>query len=42
VEAQDTDTGATRATTTDERGVYLFNNLQTGNYKVTATAGSFR
>ena len=28
--------------TTDERGVYLFTNLQPGVYKVTVTAPSFQ
>src|SRR5579883_2872614 len=42
IEAQNVETGITRSGQTDERGVYLFTNLQAGTYKVTATAASFR
>jgi hypothetical protein len=42
VEAVNTGTGVARQATTDDRGAYLFNNLQFGFYKVTITATSFR
>ena len=42
VEALNVGTGVTRQTTTDERGVYLFSNLQPGTYKVTVSAKSFK
>ncbi|MBI5282400.1 MAG: TonB-dependent receptor [Candidatus Solibacter usitatus] len=42
IEAANTATGVVRQTTSDERGVYFFNDLQTGTYNVTVSAGSFR
>ena len=42
VEATNVGTGVVRAANTDERGLYLFTNLQNGTYKVTVTAPSFR
>jgi len=42
VEASNTDTGVVRQAVTDERGAYLFSNLQAGTYKVTFTARSFK
>jgi Carboxypeptidase regulatory-like domain/TonB dependent receptor len=42
VEAVNTGTGSSTSVTTDERGAYLFNNLQAGVYKVTITASSFK
>ena len=42
VEALDVGTGVTRQTTTDDRGAYLFNNLQFGVYKITISAAAFR
>jgi Carboxypeptidase regulatory-like domain len=42
IEAQNVETGIARSGQTDERGAYLFTNLQSGMYKVTASAGSFR
>ena len=42
VEASNVATGVTRQVSTDDRGVYLFNDLQTGTYKVTLSAPSFR
>ena len=42
VEALNVDTGVVRQAITDERGVYLFSNLQAGTYKVTFTARSFK
>jgi hypothetical protein len=42
VEVANTATGVTRQGTTDERGTYLFNDLQPGTYKVSITAASFR
>ena len=42
VEASNVATGVTRQVSTDDRGVYLFNDLQTGIYKVTLSAPSFR
>lgn len=42
VEALNVSTGVSRNTTTDERGVYLFGNLQAGVYKVTIEAASFQ
>ena len=41
VEALNQGTGVAAAATTDERGVYTFNNLQQGLYKVTMSAPSF-
>lgn len=35
-------TGIQRQVSTDDRGVYLFNDLQTGTYKLTISAPSFR
>ncbi len=42
IEALNVETGIARSGATDERGVYLFTNLQAGTYKVTAAAASFR
>jgi Carboxypeptidase regulatory-like domain/TonB dependent receptor len=42
VEALNTSTGVSTSVTTDERGAYLFNNLQAGVYKVAITAASFK
>src|SRR5262245_41596411 len=42
VEALNTGTGMATNVTKDERGTYLFNNLQAGIYKVTITAPSFK
>jgi hypothetical protein len=42
VEALNVATGVVRNVSTDDRGVYLFNDLQTGTYKVTLSAPSFR
>ena len=42
VEALNVATGVVRNVSTDDRGVYLFNDLQTGTYKVTVSAPSFR
>ena len=42
IEAQNLGTGISRSVNTDERGVYLFTNMQAGTYKVTASASSFR
>jgi len=42
VEALNVGTGIATNVTTDERGTYLFNNLQAGIYKVTITAPSFK
>ncbi len=42
VQARNMDTGVIRDTVTDSRGVYLFNNLSPGNYKVTVTAKGFQ
>lgn len=42
VEAVDIDTGIARQTTTDDRGNYVFTDLQAGTYKVTISAPSFR
>jgi len=41
VEALNTLTGVTRTTTSDTNGVYRFNDLQAGNYKVTISATGF-
>jgi len=41
VEVANTQTGIARQTTTDDRGVFLFSDLQTGVYKVTVSATSF-
>lgn len=41
VEAVNQSTGVSRATTTDERGAYLFSDLQAGPYAVTIISGSF-
>jgi hypothetical protein len=41
VEALNTSTGIFRHSETDERGVYTFNDLQPGAYKVTITTGAF-
>ena len=42
VEASNTDTGVVRQANTDERGAYLFSNLQAGTYKITFTARAFK
>ncbi len=42
VEAVNIGTGASQSAIADERGVYLFSNLQPGIYKVTITATSFK
>jgi hypothetical protein len=42
VEALNVGTGVAKQTTTDDRGSYLFNNLQFGVYKITITAPAFR
>src|SRR4051812_686432 len=42
VEALNVGTGVNRQTSTDERGVYLFNNMETGVYKVTITTNGFK
>jgi hypothetical protein len=42
VEALNVGTGVAQQATTDERGAYLFNNLQFGVYKITVSAPSFR
>lgn len=42
VEAANTATGVTRQGTTDERGTFLFNDLQPGTYKVSISSPSFR
>jgi len=41
VVALNTATGVTRQATSDEHGVYVFNDLQAGPYKITVTAPSF-
>lgn len=41
VEAVNTGTGVIKQATTDDRGVYLFSDLQPGAYKVTISAASF-
>lgn len=41
VEAVNAATGVTKRTTTNERGIYIFNDLQPGLYKVTVTAKAF-
>src|SRR5947209_4482275 len=42
VEATNVETGAVRNANSDERGVYLFSNVQAGLYRVAVTAPSFR
>jgi hypothetical protein len=42
VEAVNQATNVKSETTTDDRGIYRFTNLQPGTYKVTVTANSFR
>src|SRR5262245_171383 len=42
VEAINIGTGASNVAATDERGAYLFNNLQAGIYKVIITAQTFK
>ena len=42
VEALNTGTGAKKIVATDERGVFLFSDLQAGVYKLTITAASFK
>src|ERR1041384_4243600 len=41
VEALNNATGVVRQVVTDERGVYLFSDLQPGQYKITISAPSF-
>ena len=41
VEVLNTGTGVLKTAQTDERGAYLFNDLQPGTYKVTFSAPSF-
>src|SRR4051794_10452761 len=41
VEALNVGTGAAKQTTTDDRGAYLFSDLQPGTYKVTVSAPAF-
>src|SRR5215468_9875914 len=42
VEALNVSTGATKVAITDERGAFLFSDLQAGVYKLTFTARSFK
>src|SRR5262245_43336124 len=42
VEVVNTGTGASSSVLTDERGIFVFNNLQAGLYKVTITAATFK
>ncbi len=42
VEALNTGTGVSTSVVTDERGAYLFSNLQAGVYKVTITSANFK
>src|SRR5580658_2079277 len=42
VDALSVDTGIAKQTETDSRGVYLFDNLQPGLYKVTVTVSAFQ
>jgi len=42
VEALNTGTGVGSQTTTDDRGVYRFVNIQTGVYRITVGAASFK
>ncbi len=42
VQATNVGTGVTRETKTDAAGVYTFNNLQSGTYKITLTAPGFK
>src|SRR5260370_17399075 len=42
VEALNTGTGVGSQTNTDERGAYIFSNLQSGTYKITVSAPSFK
>src|SRR5512145_1356642 len=42
VEALNTGTGVATSVVTDERGAYLFSNLQAGIYKVTITSANFK
>src|SRR5262252_6878817 len=42
VEALNIGTGNSTSVVTDERGAYLFNNLQAGIYKVTITSANFK
>ncbi|MBC7925133.1 MAG: carboxypeptidase regulatory-like domain-containing protein [Bryobacteraceae bacterium] len=41
IEARNSNTGITRQTTSDERGLYLFNDLQPGSYDISIGATSF-
>ena len=41
VEALNNNTGVSRETTTDDRGVYVFRDLQAGSYAVTISAAAF-
>ncbi len=42
IEAADIGTGVAKLTTTDDRGNYVFTDLQPGTYKITISAPSFR
>jgi len=42
VDATNMETGVARTVNTDDRGVYLFSNVQAGPYKVTVASKSFR
>lgn len=42
VEALNVGTGVSREAATDERGVYLFTNIGSGQYKITVTAKAFK
>jgi len=42
VEALNAGTGIAKEAVTDDRGAYLFTDLQTGAYKLTVSAPSFR
>src|SRR5260370_36052699 len=42
VTALDVDTGATRQSDTDTRGVYRFSSLQSGTYKITLESKGFQ
>src|SRR4051795_5697282 len=41
VRVVNSDTGFVREATTDERGAFLFSDLQAGRYEVTVSSGSF-
>jgi hypothetical protein len=42
VEVLNANTGVSKSATTDERGAYLFNDLQVGVYRLTITSASFK